>query len=102
MEDEDVSAGSGTGEAAGGRVEHVAEVGVQLVKSDWLVQSARGEVCRASGREGHAELGERVHVYGHQSVRALGVMGTSIGGMESVSLIPESRGYAPSRSGLLS
>lgn len=72
MEDEDVSAGSGTGEAASGRVEHVAEVGVQLVKRDLLVQSARGEVRRAGGREGHTELVERVHVYGHQSVRALG------------------------------
>ncbi len=102
MEDEDVSAGSGTGEAAGGRVEHVAEVGVQLVKSDWLVQSARGEVCRAGGREGHAELVSGYMCTGIRVCGPWGVMGTSIGGMESVSLIPESRGYAPSRSGLLS
>lgn len=71
VEDEDVSAGSGTGETAAGRVEHFAEVGVQQFEGDRLIQSARGEVGRAGGGESHAELVERVHMYRHHSVRAL-------------------------------
>lgn len=75
MEDEDVSAWSRTGEPAGGRVEHLSEVGVQQVEGNWLIQSAWGEVSRAGSRESHTELGERVQVYGHQSVRTLGCDG---------------------------
>lgn len=75
VEDKDISTRSGTGETACGRVEHFSEISVQQVEGDRLIQSARGEVGRAGGRESHTELGERVQVYGHQSVRALGCDG---------------------------
>lgn len=71
VEDEDVSARSGAGETPGGRVEHFAEVGMHYVEGDRLIQSAGCEVGSAGGGEGHAELGERVHVNGHESVRSL-------------------------------
>lgn len=75
VEDKDVSTGSGTGETACGRVKHFSEISVQQVEGDRLIQSARGEVGRAGGGESHAELGERIQVYRHQSVRALGCDG---------------------------
>lgn len=77
VENEDVGAVHWGGETADVGVVHLAQVAVQLVEHDGLVQVARGEIGGAGGGEGHAQrLGERVKLHGEQG----GVVVVAVGG----------------------
>lgn len=74
MEDEDVGSVDGAGEAADMGVVHLAQVAVQLVEHDGLVQIARGKVGSARGGKGHSQrLGQWVELHGKQGSVVVGV-----------------------------
>lgn len=65
VEQEDVRAADGAGEAADVGVVHLAQVAVELVEHDGLVQVAWRKVGGAGGGEGHSQgLVQRVELHG--------------------------------------